>query len=117
MITFDKLDDLCLQLVGAVREHPFGPDHAVYKVGGKMFALAPIDEDPARVNLKCDPLMAQALRDEWTQVTPGYHMNKRHWNTVVMDDGLPTEVAIDMVEDSYDLVVASLPKRLRPTID
>lgn len=103
-MTFEQLDAFCCAFPGAVREHPFGPDTAVYKVAGKMFALAWIDADPARVNLKCEPLVAEGLRSTWPQVTPGYHMNKRHWNTVLIDDELPPQLVEDLIEDSYDLV-------------
>ena len=77
--------EYCLSKPGASEETPFGPDVLVFKVGGKMFALAALDEVPPRVNLKCDPDLALDLRDRYEQVTPGYHMNKKHWNTVEID--------------------------------
>lgn len=95
---------------GAEETTPFGPDVLVYKVGGKMFALTVPDEFPARINLKCDPERACALRDEYESIIPGYHMNKRHWNTLVLDGSLPTKLVRDLIDHSYELVVASLPK-------
>ena len=96
---------------------PFGPDVLVYKVVGKMFALAVPDDFPARINLKCDPERALALRDEHEAITPGYHMNKRHWNTLILDGSLPAPLVRDLIDHSYELVVASLPKAQRPNND
>lgn len=98
---------------GAGETTPFGPDVLVYKVGGKMFALAVPDEFPARINLKCDPERALALRDEHDAIIPGYHMNKRHWNTLVLDGSLPAQLVRELIDHSYELVVASLPKTRR----
>ncbi len=95
---------------------PFGPDVLVYKVGGKMFALMAPDEVPVTVNLKCDPDQALALRDRYEDVRPGYHMNKRHWNTVVLGGGVPDAELRRMLEHSYELVVASLPRARRETL-
>lgn len=114
-MTHDQLHELCLSFPGASLDHPFGPDTAVYKVGGKLFALTGTDAEPPRVNLKCEPLIALQLRDEYPEhVLPGWHMNKRHWNTVVLDGALPRQLVVEFVEDSYDLVVASLPRTRRP---
>ena len=98
---------------GAVEDYPFGDDVAVFKVGGRVFALCALSGRPGSVSLKCDPTLAEALRDRYPSVRPGYHLNKRHWNTVLCDGSLPDELVRDMVEDSYDLVVESLPKRIR----
>ncbi|MEO5917852.1 MAG: MmcQ/YjbR family DNA-binding protein [Luteolibacter sp.] len=100
---------------GAEETTPFGPEVLVYKVGGKMFALTMPDEFPARINLKCDPDRSVILRDEYDAVTPGYHMNKRHWNTVVLDGSLPAKLVRELIDHSYDLVHASLPKAKRLT--
>jgi predicted DNA-binding protein (MmcQ/YjbR family) len=100
----------CLSKTGAEETTPFGPDTLVYKVGGKMFALTSPDEFPARVNLKCDPERALALRDEFEAIIPGYHMNKRHWNTLVLDGSLPSKLVRELIDHSYELVVKSLPK-------
>jgi len=105
--------EYCLRKPGASEQTPFGPDVLVFKVGGKIFALASLDEVPPRVNLKCDPDLALDLRDRYEQVTPGYHMNKRHWNTVVLDGVIPDRELRQMIDHSYELVVASLPKAKR----
>ena len=98
---------------GAEETTPFGPDVLVYKVAGKMFALAVPDDFPSRINLKCDPDRAELLRDDHSAILPGYHMNKRHWNTVVLDGSLPSALIRELIDHSYDLVVASLPKSQR----
>lgn len=102
--------EYCLSKPGATENTPFGPDVLVFKVGGKMFALAALDEMPTRVNLKCDPDLALELRDRYEQVTPGYHMNKKHWNTVEIENGVPNSEVRKMIDHSYDLVARSLPK-------
>lgn len=94
---------------GATEERPFGPDTAVYKVMGKMFALVP-DDQPLRLNLKCDPDEALALRDMYAAVQPGYHMNKRHWNTVTVDGSIPADEIRRQIDNSYHLVVRGLKK-------
>jgi predicted DNA-binding protein (MmcQ/YjbR family) len=98
---------------GAEEGTPFGPDVFVYKVGGKIFALTAPDEFPARINLKCDPERAQILRDEHEAIIPGYHMNKRHWNTLILDGSLSTKLVCELIDHSYDLVAATLPKLRR----
>jgi predicted DNA-binding protein (MmcQ/YjbR family) len=99
---------------GAVEEFPFGPEAAVFKVGGKMFALVPVGSEPGRITLKCEPDLAIELRRRHPAVVPGYHMNKRHWNTVTCDDSIPESHVLEWIEDSYDLVVESLPAKRRP---
>lgn len=94
----------CLSKPGAEETTPFGPDYLVYKVGGKIFALTSPDEFPPRVNLKCDPERALELRDRYESILPGYHMNKRHWNTVVLDGSVPSELVRELVDHSYQLV-------------
>jgi predicted DNA-binding protein (MmcQ/YjbR family) len=99
---------------GVTEGTPFGPDVLVLKVGGKMFALLSPDDVPPRVNLKCDPEEAVRLRERYPEaVLPGYHMNKKHWNTVVLRRGLPSDLVRQMVDASYRLVAAGLPKRER----
>src|SRR5437868_9129239 len=100
----------CLRKKAATEGTPFGPDNIVFKVKGKMFALLALDEMPTRVNLKCDPDLALELRDRYEQVTPGYHMNKRHWNTVEIESGVPDAEVRKMVDHSYNLVAKTLPK-------
>src|SRR5881392_233519 len=106
----------CLRKKAATEGTPFGPDNIVFKVKGKMFALAPLDEVPPRVNLKCDPDLALELRDRYEQVRPGYHMNKKHWNTVEIEGGIPEAELRKMIDHSYDLVVQSLPRASRAKI-
>lgn len=98
---------------GCSEETPFGPDTLVYKVGGKMFALVAEKDGEWRVNLKGDPEENEVLRDQHEAVIPGYHMNKRHWNTLKIAD-LPSPFILSQIQKSHDLVVASLPKTKRP---
>jgi predicted DNA-binding protein (MmcQ/YjbR family) len=105
--------DVCLSLPGAEETTPFGPEVIVYKVGGKMFALTDPGEFPSSMNLKCDPARSISLREQYESITPGYHMNKRHWNTVIIG-GLPSSLVRELILHSYELVVASLPKAKRP---
>ena len=105
--------EYCLSKPRATEGTPFGPDVLVYKVGGKMFALATLDEVPPTVNLKCDPDLALDLRDRYEQVRPGYHMNKKHWNTVEIEGGIPVVELRRMIDHSYELVVERLPKAAR----
>jgi predicted DNA-binding protein (MmcQ/YjbR family) len=100
--------EYCLSKSCATESTPFGPDVLVFKVSGKMFALATLDEMPTRVNLKCDPDLALDLRDRYEQVTPGYHMNKRHWNTVELEGGVPNPELRKMIDHSYELVAKKL---------
>ena len=105
----DELREHCLSFTGAEETFPFGPEVSVFKVGGKMFALSQLGADSLRVSLKCDPELAEQLRAAHEGVIPGYHLNKRHWNTVILDGSLQDELVRTMVEDSYDLVVSKLP--------
>jgi len=106
--------ELCLSFPGAEETTPFGPENLVYKVGGKIFAITDPGEFPPRMNLKCDPDRSMSLREEYEAIKPGYHMNKRHWNTVTFDRSIPKKLAAELIRHSYDLVVASLPKSKRP---
>ena len=103
----------CLSFTGAEETFPFGPNTSVFKVAGKMFALSQLDAESPRVSVKCEPDLAEALRRAHAAVIPGYHLNKRHWNTVILDGSLPDEAVRDMIEDSYDLVVSKLPPAQR----
>ena len=107
------LRDHCLSFPGAIETFPFGPGVSVFKVEGKMFALSRLAERPLRVSLKCEPALAEQLRAAHPAVLPGYHLNKKHWNTVLVDGSLPSQMIRDMLEDSYDLVVAALPAARR----
>jgi predicted DNA-binding protein (MmcQ/YjbR family) len=108
-----QLRDLCLSFDGAEETFPFGPATSVFKVGGKMFALSQLDADSLRVSLKCEPQLAEELRAAHAEVIPGYHLNKRHWNTVTIGGSLPDDAIRDMIEDSYDLVASGLPSAER----
>ena len=103
----------CAQLVGAELTYPFGDEVAVFKVGGKMFALASLDDDPARLTLKCDPDYASYLTQEFADISPGYHMNKRHWITLTLSTELSGGLVDELIVDSYELIVSSLPASLR----
>lgn len=103
----------CLALPHVEETTPFGPDVLVYKVGGKMFALATPEEIPHSVNLKCDPERAIDLRDRYEDIIPGFHMNKRHWNTIALGGRLPTKLVRELIDHSYQLVVASLTRKVR----
>jgi predicted DNA-binding protein (MmcQ/YjbR family) len=85
----------------------------VFKVGGKIFAISPLTAVPLRISLKCEPLLAEQLREAHATVNPGYHLNKRHWNTVIIDGSLADQTIRELVEDSYDLVVSKLPRARR----
>ncbi|MFD9223985.1 MmcQ/YjbR family DNA-binding protein [Streptomyces sp. NPDC060064] len=111
-----ELRAFCLEFNAAVEEFPFGPETSVFKVLGKLFALSALDARPLRVNLKCEPEIAVQLRTDHAAIVPGYHMNKRHWNTVTVGE-LPDRMVRELIEDSYDLVVAGLPKANRLRLD
>jgi predicted DNA-binding protein (MmcQ/YjbR family) len=113
VMTRDEVLAICLDLPAAEETYPFGEEVAVMKIGGKMFALVPLSEGSGSVNLKCDPARALELREAYTGIRPGYHQNKRHWNTVDLDGSVEDDVVRGLIEDSYLLVVAGLPRALR----
>ncbi|UNO39347.1 MmcQ/YjbR family DNA-binding protein [Streptomyces sp. MST-110588] len=118
MLDANALRTACLDFNGASEEFPFpGSEVSAFKVGGKIFALSVLGGRPLTVSLKCDPELAQRLRAAHPEVVPGYHLNKRHWNTVSLAGGLTDRMVLDMIEDSYDLVVASLPRAQRLALD
>jgi predicted DNA-binding protein (MmcQ/YjbR family) len=104
---------ICLGFAGAEETFPFGPGNSVFKVGGKMFALSRLDGDPLRISVKCEPALAEQLRAAHAAIIPGYHLNKRHWNTIVIDGSLSDQMIADMIEDSYDLVVSRFSRARR----
>lgn len=107
----------CMHLKGVEETLPFGPDTLVYKVMGKAFALTGLDDDQFQVNLKCDPERAMELRDEYPGVIiPGWHMNKKHWNTVYFEQGLGKDFLTSLIDHSYQLVVDGLPVKLRKAL-
>lgn len=121
--TSDEMDDthprvhaLLAGLPGAVEDTPFGPDALVFKVGGKMYALLSPERRPVTLSLKVDPLEGEALRQTWAAISPGYHLNKRHWITVTLDGTLPDDLLQDLIRDSYDLVVRGLTRAARAAL-
>lgn len=111
----EELRDFCLSLPETSEKFPFDQSTLVFYVVDKMFCLSNIDEF-ASLNLKCDPDLAIQLRDEYQAVTPGYHMNKKHWNTISVNQDVPNKLIKEWVLDSYNLVVANLPKSKRPKV-
>ncbi|MFC1419603.1 MmcQ/YjbR family DNA-binding protein [Streptacidiphilus cavernicola] len=116
-MTPDTLKAACLELNGAEETFPFGPETSVFKVGGKVFALTALDGQPLKVSLKCDPDLALQLREAHPAIVGGWHLNKRHWNTVTLDGSVPEPLVREMIEDSYDLIVAKLPRRQQLILD
>ncbi|KXK53035.1 MAG: MmcQ/YjbR family DNA-binding protein [Chlorobi bacterium] len=112
-MTFDTFRSYCLAKPHTDESMPFDNQTLVFKVAGKMFALASTDSLPLSVNLKCKPELALDLRERYESVRPGYHMNKKHWNTVVMNGEIPTREIRQMIDHSYDLVVSGLPQKVR----
>ncbi|MEV8564649.1 MmcQ/YjbR family DNA-binding protein [Streptomyces sp. NPDC051322] len=115
-MTPQELRSFCLELNAATEEFPFNPETSVFKVCGKVFALTQLDGDPLQISLKCDPDEAVRLRAAHEGIVPGWHLNKRHWNTVTVGL-LPDRQVRELIEDSYDLVVAGLPKGERLRLD
>jgi len=114
---FDTLKRFLFNLPGARLEFPFGTEVMVYKILGKMFILINWEENPISINLKCDPVYAVELRRENFAITPGYHMNKTHWNTILLDGSLEDNFVFELIQQSYDLVVSELPKRLQREVE
>ncbi|SEW23738.1 Predicted DNA-binding protein, MmcQ/YjbR family [Chitinophaga sp. YR573] len=114
-MNIEQFQEYCISLPGVTEEFPFGEEILVYKVKGKVFALTNID-DFQSVNLKCDPENAVELRERYDGVKPGYHMNKKHWNTVEVHSNIPNKLLLQWIRDSYDLVVKSLPKKDRESL-
>ena len=116
MMTSARLQEILFSFPGVEESTPFGPEVSVHKVGGKIFAIHSPTDDPLRLNLKCDPERAVMLREEYESILPGYHMNKLHWNTLVLDGMIPPALVRELITHSYALVVASLPKKMRDQI-
>jgi len=111
-MNIEEFRDYCLRKPGVTEETPFGPETLVFKVGGKLFALTDIDTFGS-INLKCDPERAIELREAHDYVRPGFHMNKKHWNTVLVGTGAPESQLRNLMDHSYELVLASLPKAVK----
>lgn len=109
----EQLREYCLSKPRVEETLPFGPDTLVYKVVGKVFLLTGLDTEQLRFNVKCDPDKAIELREEFSCVLPGYHMNKKHWNTIVVDGSVSSRQLKEWIDHSYELIVNSLPKKLR----
>ncbi len=109
----ELLREFCLGLKGVEEGFPFGAETMVFKVMGKMFCLCGLEHTPLQFNVKCDPEKAIELRETYSGVIPGYHMNKQHWNTIVMDGSFADDLAKQWILDSYELVAASLSSKLK----
>ena len=116
MMNIEEVRGYCLSKKGAIEGFPFDDTTLVVKVGDKIFALLNL-EGEASINLKCDPAKAIELREIYPSIIPGYHMNKKHWNTVMLDGLLPNDLIMSMLDHSYDLVFSSLPEKLRKEIN
>ena len=103
-MNIESLREYCLSKPGAEESFPFGPDTLVYKVNGKIFLLTGLDEEQLSFNVKCDPDKALELREEFSCVRPGYHMNKKHWNTILIDGSVSSKQLKEWIDHSYDLV-------------
>jgi predicted DNA-binding protein (MmcQ/YjbR family) len=113
----EALREYCLAKPGTTEELPFDEDTLVFKVCGKMFALCSLTEFEKGIALKCDPDYAVELREKYSQIKPGYHMNKQHWNTVLPEAGLPEKLLHDLIDESYGLVVAKLTKAQKQVLN
>lgn len=116
MITIEDLREVALSLPYVSEEMPFGPDYIVYKVGGKMFMLLALDTPYPSINVKCDPDRAIELRMRYSAVRPGYHMNKRHWNTIRGDMDMDKRGIVHEIHLSYQLVFEKLPKKTKTSL-
>lgn len=112
-MNIETLRDYCIRLPFVSEECPFGPETLVFKVMGKVFLLTGLDEEELSFNVKCDPEKAAELREHYPCVQPGYHMNKKHWNTVHADGSVSDELLKSWINHSYEMVVAGLPKKDR----
>ena len=117
MNDLEQLHQTLLSYPATTEEFPFGPDAAVYKVAGKMFAILIPDEFPVRMNLKCDPDRAVELREEHGAILPGYHQNKRHWNTLLLDGSLDDSFVMELIDHSFELVVAGMTGKQRALVE
>lgn len=115
-MNIEEFRDYCLRKKKVMECFPFDDKTLVFKVAGKMFALAGLDQYPAKINLKCDSEKSIALREEFIDINPGFHMNKKHWNTVTIEGVLHDDLICELIDHSYDLVVKSLPLLIRNTI-
>lgn len=110
-MNIEQLRDYCLSKKGAEESFPFDDTILVFKVGGKMFLLTSIESRPLSFNVKCDPEKAIALREEFPFVIPAFHMNKKHWNSIIIDGSVKDKQICQWIDESYDLIVAALPRK------
>ena len=115
-MTANALRRWCLSQAEATQEFPFGEQTSVFKVAGKMFALSTLGKRPLEASLKCEPELAESLRATYPAIRPGYHLNKRHWITVTLDGSVPDPMVRELIQDSYDLVVAGLTSKQRARV-
>ena len=115
-MNIEELREQCLSMKGTTECFPFDEVTLVLKVQGKMFALIPLDTTETQISLKCDPEKALALRDEYSAIVPAWHFNKKHWNTVYIQPMISRSLLCELIQHSYDLVVAGLPKKMRDEI-
>jgi predicted DNA-binding protein (MmcQ/YjbR family) len=108
----EEYRNFCLSLPQVTESFPFDETTLVFKVGGKMFALTDVESFNS-INLKCEPELAISLREEYPAVQPGYHMSKQHWNTIILDGSVSDQMIYNWINHSYELIVGSLPKKLR----
>ncbi len=113
----DELRGYCLEKAHTSESFPFDNDTLVFKVAGKIFALASLENNPLSVNLKCDPEWALELREQHESIIPGYHMNKQHWNTVILDGSIPRQLLLELIDHSYNLIYRSLPQKTRNMLE
>jgi predicted DNA-binding protein (MmcQ/YjbR family) len=109
-MNIEGITDYCLKKKGVIQEFPFDEETLVLKVMSKMFLLASLEKIPLQINIKCSPEEVLELREKYDAVIPGYHMNKKHWNTVIIDNTIPPKNILSWIDDSYDLVVSGLKK-------
>jgi len=115
-MNIETLREYCLSKKAVTEDFPFGESTLVLRVKGKIFLLLALDTVPLQFNAKCDPEKAIELREAYDAIIPGYHMNKKHWNTIIIDDSLSTKLLKEIIDDSYDLVVQSLSKKEREAL-
>ena len=116
-MNIEQIREYCLKKKGVTEEFPFDEETLVFKVAGKIFLLASLEAIPLQINLKCDPEKSIELREEYESIQPGYHMNKKHWNTIVLDGTVLPNRLFEWIDDSYSLVIAGLKKSERKLID
>ena len=112
-MNIETLREYCLSKKAVTEDFPFGESTLVFRVKNKIFLLVSLDSTPLQFNAKCEPDKSIELREQYDAIQPGYHMNKKHWNTVVIDGSISTALIKEMIDDSYNLIVESLPKKLR----